>query len=327
MKCRWHPVDRPVEPTRPDDRRRRHPLTHRDRLARQVVVRRLQSVGVTDDDAVAIGAAEAPGDHDAVAGGVHRGAAGDAEVRAVVQLAGTGDRMDPRPERGRDGSADRPAQGAVAGRAGRAGPEPDRPGRRAGRATPRRAGRAGRGTTRTRAGRGADKQWRSVNPCLEGVRATSPASTVSPRLTPGSTGWYVDRSRPWSTVTTPTPATDPANVTRPAGHGSHGLADPAGQVDAPMARAVLGVGEIECAGDAVLVLGIVERPGPRAVAAPGRCRGRREDEERQGDGAGKQHVLIPRRGTWRRDRHRSSGWGDAALTGRLVDFVHRGPVP
>jgi hypothetical protein len=116
----------------------------------------------------------------------------------------------------------------------------------------------------------------------------------------------------------------------PAGHRSHGLADPPGYVDAPMARAVLGVGEIECTGDAVLVLGLVlgiaERPGPRPVAALGRCRGRRKDDERQGDGAGEQHVHIPRRG-------RGDGQamiiqlGRAGQIGRLVDFVHRCPVP
>ena len=111
-----------------------------------------------------------------------------------------------------------------------------------------------------------------------------------------------------------------------AGHGSHGLADPAGQVDAPVARAVLGFGEVECAVDAVLVLWPVERPGPRPVAAPRWCRRSRDDDEGQGDGAGKQHVHIPRRG-------RGGGQaamvrlGRAVLKGRFVDFVDHGPVP
>jgi hypothetical protein len=109
-------------------------------------------------------------------------------------------------------------------------------------------------------------------------------------------------------------------------HGPHGLANASGQVDATVTRAVLGVGKVESGIDAVLVLGIVERPGPRTVSAPGRCRNAPEDEKRHGNGTGEKHVLIPRSG---RDGRQGTitALGRSVLLRRIVDFVPHDPVP
>jgi hypothetical protein len=73
-------------------------------------------------------------------------------------------------------------------------------------------------------------------------------------------------------------------------HRPDRLAEATRQVDATMTRAVLGIGRIEPARDAM----IADRPGPRAISASRRRRTRHKGEERQGDDAGEQHAAIPR---------------------------------
>ena len=114
MKCKWQAVDQPVVPAVADDLSAGHVLPDPDAVAAEVVVDHGHVLAVdlaeVEVEAVAVDVGPVPRDHRARAGRPVRGAAGSAEVGAVVQAPVAVDRVSPVAVRRGDHPGDRSLQ-------------------------------------------------------------------------------------------------------------------------------------------------------------------------------------------------------------------------
>ena len=125
----------------------------------------------------------------------------------------------------------------------------------------RRRGAAGRGRSRRAATPSAGRRaGSSGSRPAPGCRARSPRRTDSPpRRTAARPARTSSGSAPWSTTTTPRPASGPAKVTRPAQRRARPAGRPTGEVDAAVTGPEGRVGRLERPHDLGLRL---ERPHP-----------------------------------------------------------------